>query len=64
MDGFSNKGANTGGGGGVIRDIRGTWVMGFTMKLDHATVEEVEAWRMLRGLRLAWEKGLKKVIVE
>lgn len=40
MDGCINRGENTAGGGGVIQDVRGTWVTGFTMKLEHATVEE------------------------
>nr|KYP69785.1 Putative ribonuclease H protein At1g65750 family [Cajanus cajan] len=57
--------APTAGCGGVVRDAWGTWLIGFSQKLDpknkpHQT--ELEA--ILKGLKLALKMNFDKVVVE
>ncbi|CAN6217121.1 unnamed protein product [Urochloa humidicola] len=50
--------------GGAIRDNAGRVVLAFAEQTEHSTVGIVEARAMIRGLRLALELGLDRVIVE
>lgn len=47
-----------------MRDSEGRWLGGFIGKHKCNTVEESEAWAVIRGLDWAWEKGVKKVEVQ
>ena len=40
------------GGGGLIRDDRGNWVMGFTRKIENANSFIAEIWALRDGLLL------------
>ena len=41
------------GGGDLIRNHRGKWIRGFSVKLGAHSAIEAELWALLRGLRLA-----------
>ena len=54
-----------GGGGvsagadGVLRNNEGRWVHGYSLNMGICSVEEVELWAFVHGMRLAWEIGSK-----
>ncbi|OEL13880.1 hypothetical protein BAE44_0025101 [Dichanthelium oligosanthes] len=50
--------------GGAIRDSAGRLVLAFAEKTEHSTVGIVEARAMLRGLQLAGQLGLERVVAE
>lgn len=50
--------------GGVIRDCAGRVVLAFAEQTEHSTVGIVEARAMIRGLKLARELGLDRVVAE
>ena len=50
--------------GGVVRDHRKTWLIDFALKIGTGFVLEVELWGILEGLKLVWQQGLRKVIIE
>lgn len=50
--------------GGATRDDQGNWKTGFLANLGPCSVDEAEAWGIYYGLKLAWDKGLRKVILE
>ncbi|XVE96968.1 hypothetical protein REPUB_Repub02eG0269900 [Reevesia pubescens] len=50
--------------GGLCRNDQGDWLCGFTLKLGVGTILHAEIQAILTGLRLAWEKGFVRVIVE
>jgi len=52
------------GCGGIIRDHAGNWVAGFTCNLGSCSVIEAEQWAVYRGLQLAWDLRLEKIIIE
>lgn len=64
VDGAVARSNRKAGCGGVIRGHWGEWLMGFSQPLGLAEVEVAEEWAILLGLRLAWDEGYKKVMVE
>ena len=50
--------------GVVLIDEKGDWVGGFTEKIRYSSIEEVELWGLERGLKLAWDLGVKNHRVE
>ncbi|KAH9788525.1 reverse transcriptase domain-containing protein [Citrus sinensis] len=50
--------------GGVIRDYVGNWISGFCMNIGECTVAMAELWGLYQGLILAWEAGIKWLLVE
>ncbi|MFQ6623956.1 hypothetical protein Gotur_003591 [Gossypium turneri] len=51
--------------GGILRNDQGDWILGFMQKIGSATVFQVKARAPLSaGIRLAWEKGYRRVEVE
>ena len=51
-DGSVGIAAGTAGGGGLIRDDRGSWIMGFTRKIGKADSFLAETWALHDGLLL------------
>ncbi|KAH9758495.1 putative ribonuclease H protein [Citrus sinensis] len=52
------------GAGGVIRDYAGNWISGFCMNIGECTLVMAELWGLYQGLLLAWEAGIKWLLVE
>ncbi|XP_031108687.1 uncharacterized protein LOC116013175 [Ipomoea triloba] len=50
--------------GGLLRDVIGNWLLGFKAKVGHCSIEEAEAWSILKGLKTIWNHGYRKVIIE
>ncbi|KAK2996378.1 hypothetical protein RJ639_025565 [Escallonia herrerae] len=46
-----------GGGGGIIRDEYGAWVVGFDSQYWVYDSLTTELWGILQGLKIAWDKG-------
>ncbi|KAL8162024.1 hypothetical protein V2J09_013513, partial [Rumex salicifolius] len=46
---------------GVLRDESGSWLVGFVHNLGSCSVPMAELWGILSGLRLAWERGYRRV---
>lgn len=51
------------GSRGVLRDWNGKWLTGFSLRLGNCTIAEAKAWAILKGLEIAWDKGMRKVHV-
>ncbi|KAK2373854.1 Polynucleotidyl transferase, ribonuclease H superfamily protein [Trifolium repens] len=49
------------GCGGLIRGNEGAWLGGFAKGLGECRVMVAELWGAFEGLKLAWERGYKKV---
>ncbi|KAH1057050.1 hypothetical protein J1N35_035115 [Gossypium stocksii] len=49
--------------GGVIRDGKGKWIMGYNKHLGKCTVAVAELWGIWDGLRLLQKQGYDKVII-
>ncbi|KAH9718348.1 putative ribonuclease H protein [Citrus sinensis] len=50
--------------GGVIRDSVGHWVSGFSMNIGESSVIMTELWGLYQGLSLAWNVGIRHLLVE
>ncbi|KAK0586532.1 hypothetical protein LWI29_008529 [Acer saccharum] len=64
VDGSANLELNSIAAGGVVRDHRKLWQVGFAMKIGTGSVLEAELWGILEGLNLVWQRGFRRVIVE
>jgi len=64
VDGALTVAHSIAGCGGVIRDHSGSWIVGFKRVLGSCTVIEAEQWAVYKGLKLAWDLGFKKIILE
>lgn len=51
------------GCGGVFRDDNGVWLGGFSKFVGYCSVVVAELWGILEGLKMAIDKGFKKVIL-
>ncbi|KAF7826588.1 ribonuclease H [Senna tora] len=52
------------GCGGVIRDYRGRWILGFARRMGRGSSINAEVWGILTGLQVAWDLGVSGVILE
>ncbi|XVF29674.1 hypothetical protein REPUB_Repub15cG0142300 [Reevesia pubescens] len=50
--------------GGLIRDDKGYWLLGFVYRIGICEVLSAELWSILQGLKLAWDRGFRKVELE
>ncbi|KAK8572720.1 hypothetical protein V6N13_048300 [Hibiscus sabdariffa] len=56
-DGFASCGC-------VVRDALGAWKFGFSKFIGMCEVLEAELWGVVTGLRMAWDRGLRRIILE
>ena len=63
-NGSADIAAGTTGGGGLIRDDRGSWIMGFTRKIDKADSFLAETQALHDGLLLCNQLKFNAVMVE
>ncbi|KAF7841437.1 putative serine/threonine-protein kinase [Senna tora] len=52
------------GCGGLVRDFKGDLISGFLANVGCSTVYDAEVWGLDNALNLAWDLGLKKVVIE
>ncbi|KAK2653366.1 hypothetical protein Ddye_013222 [Dipteronia dyeriana] len=64
IDGSQDNKSGTLTAGGVIRNSSSQWVKGFVMKKGCGSVIEAELWGLFEDLKLAWNCGYRKIIVE
>ncbi|KAL4286983.1 hypothetical protein AHAS_Ahas19G0140700 [Arachis hypogaea] len=64
MDGAASTNPNAGGCGGVIRNEQGRWVAGFMANLGCCSAFRAEMWGIYHGLKIVWDLGLRRIIVE
>ena len=53
-----------GGCGGVIRDDKRDFIAGFFFQINNCFRLLAEIRAMLHGLKLAWDEGLRQVVIE
>ena len=49
---------------GTIRGATGRWIIGFTAQLEDCLIEVAKMWAFLHGLKVAWDFGVRKCIIE
>ncbi|KAL5817222.1 hypothetical protein ACOSQ3_025600 [Xanthoceras sorbifolium] len=50
--------------GGVFREHSKGWLGGFSVKRGSGSALEAELWGVFSGRKIAWEAGVKKMLVE
>ncbi|KAE8711340.1 hypothetical protein F3Y22_tig00110295pilonHSYRG00009 [Hibiscus syriacus] len=50
--------------GGLIRDAQGEWIVGFAKPIRACSVLDAELWGVFEGMTLAWNQGVRDVIIE
>ena len=63
-DGSSSGNSGLTGGGGVIRDWTGRWIVGFSRKIGIATSLMAELWAIRDGLMLCVDRNLVMVEID
>ena len=63
IDGSANVSAGVAGGGGLIRDDRGDWIVGYR-KISKTNSFLAETWALRDGLLLCIQLNLNAVMVE
>ena len=63
-DGASNDLLGSAGGGGLIRDDRGSWVVGFSRRLGKANSLVAELWALRDGLLLCLQLNTPEIVIE
>ncbi|CAL5403638.1 unnamed protein product [Camellia sinensis] len=63
-DGCVKESLGKAGFGGLFKDAKSSWILGYSRKLDVATSLEVEMWAIYRGTTIIHEKGWRNVIIE
>ncbi|XP_010522729.1 PREDICTED: uncharacterized protein LOC104801226 isoform X2 [Tarenaya hassleriana] len=52
------------GSAGIARDESGRWVCGYVVNLKNLSELSADLWAVYQGLKLLWDRGFRKVIVE
>lgn len=60
----ASKRSGDAGAGGVIRNHKGNWLLGFAMNIGSYSVTTSELWGLYQGLQLAWHDGIRFFEVE
>ena len=63
-DAVSNSSLGIAGGGGLLRDDAGNWVMGFARKIGKADSFLAELWELRDGLLLCQQMNLTAIVIE
>lgn len=50
--------------GGLIRDESESWIIRFVVHIGICSSFIAELWEILMGLKVAWDRGFRKVIIE
>ena len=60
----ARKGSGLAGARGLIRDATGRWHGGFCMNIGICSITIAELWGLYQGLILAWQMGIRLLVVE
>ncbi|KAK9190090.1 hypothetical protein WN943_018691 [Citrus x changshan-huyou] len=60
----AKKSSGIAGAGGLIRDFRGVWQVGYSANLGVCSVTSAELWGLFHGLSIAWQYGFRRVYME
>ncbi|KAH9750277.1 putative ribonuclease H protein [Citrus sinensis] len=60
----ARKDSGVAGAGGLVRDYRGVWQVGFCVNLGACSVLTAEIWGLYHGLCMAWQRGFQRIWVE
>jgi ribonuclease HI len=63
VDGSSLGNPGPSGAGGVVRDESGIWCFGFIAYVGVSEILKAELLALLFGLRLCWERGVRRLVV-
>ena len=63
-DGFSLGNIGRAGGGGLIRDEEGNWILGFSRQIGVTSSFIAELWALRDGLILCVERSFTVVVIE
>ena len=63
-DGAASKALGVAGGGGLIRDNQGNWIVSFSRRIGVTNSFMAEVWALRDGLMLCNQMNLSDVIVE
>ena len=63
-DGFANASSGAAGGGGLIRDDRGNWIVGYSRKIGKTNSFLAKTWALRDGLLLCNQLNLNADMVE
>ena len=63
-DGSANTSTGSAGGGGLIRDEGGNWILGFSRKIGKVNSFMAETWALRDGLLLCQHLKLNAVIIK
>lgn len=64
VDGAMVIGSSKAGCGGVLRNNRGEWIVGYVKEIGFCDPYSAEEWAIFEGLKLAWDFGVKHLILE
>ncbi|KAK9136201.1 hypothetical protein Syun_015531 [Stephania yunnanensis] len=64
VDGASKGNPGPASFGGVMRDERGCWLFGYMGHIGTASSTVAELWAIREGLKLAWQRGFRKILLE
>ena len=64
VDGASRPNSGKAGGGGVLRNQTSHWISGFIANFGICSSVKAELLALLQGLRMAWSRGVKKLLIE
>ncbi|KAH9768779.1 putative ribonuclease H protein [Citrus sinensis] len=60
----ARKDSGVAGAGGLVRDYRGVWQIGFCINLGACSVLTAELWGLYHGLCMASQRGFRRIWVE
>ncbi|KAK7291983.1 hypothetical protein RIF29_07579 [Crotalaria pallida] len=63
-DGTSRGNPGLAGCGGLIRDGEGRWIIGYARRIGVTTAYKAELWGILTGMQVAWNDGIRNIIIE
>ncbi|KAK9112949.1 hypothetical protein Scep_020468 [Stephania cephalantha] len=64
VDGASKGNPGPASFGGVMRDEHGCWLFGYMGHIGTASSTVAELWAIREGLKLAWQRGFHKILLE
>ncbi|KAK9029784.1 hypothetical protein V6N11_026886 [Hibiscus sabdariffa] len=64
VDGAVSLQFGVGAIGGLARNSLGEWLVGFSKTLGHSDALRAELWAIYDGLKLAWDCGFRRLLVQ